>query len=99
MRAAGQSGFERKERLFGNVRGSGLSFLAVELEIAITMAQIALQSPPGSAKRRRNSVNAHKALDTILRIEKKLPLSSEEAKQFQPNMEKLRELLTSLGEQ
>ena len=76
---------------------NGLLFLNVDLDTALTFADIALQANDNPEKRSRNRGNARKAYHTVLRLSKNLTFTEEEARQLQKKMEQLRFLLARLG--
>ena len=77
---------------------AGFQFFITDLELAITLAQIASDAQEDSEKRERNRSNAREAYDTIRRISSHAVLTDEQREQVNDKLEVLRSALEKLGE-
>jgi len=78
---------------------SGFAFLMSDIDLALTMTQIALSAPSNSAKRTRNTNNARHAYDTVLHFRTLVTFSDSEQEQFIINLGRLKSALMQLGEE
>jgi hypothetical protein len=79
-------------------RNTGLDFLRTDLAIALTTTNIAATAAEGSEKRQRNTRNARRAYDTILRLRERLVTTSGETKELDDKLLDLEVALARLGE-
>ena len=80
------------------VKDNSLAFLHTDLDMALTLAQIAAEADRGSARRERNVRNARKAYDTVLKFREKLRASAAEKHCLRRKLSHLRLCLEDLGE-
>lgn len=73
------------------------SFLQIDCEIALTFASMALAASVPE-KRRRTTLTARKAYDTIMRLRKDTEFSDEEADKLDARLRRLKSQLQSLGQ-
>lgn len=76
------------------IRGTGVLFLLTDLEVGITRARIAAKAKRGSAKQRRNVIEAKKAFDAVRHFRDQTELTPDEAATIH---EKLEELQAAIG--
>lgn len=76
----------------------GVRFVNVELEIALTMTDIALGANRNSEKMLRNTRNARRAYNAILHFRKRLRFNSDEERDLGIKLQKLQSALHQLGE-
>ena len=74
-----------------------VELIKTELKAGLTFSKIALQAKD-TAKISRNTANARKAYDTLLRFLNKSLLSEEELAEVEPMLAKLKSNLLELGE-
>jgi hypothetical protein len=72
--------------------------LQVDLELGLTMAQIAARASRGSEKRERYTLNARKAYLAILRLRGKVVTTPQQSEQLSQKLKQLRMALLDLGE-
>jgi hypothetical protein len=72
-------------------------FLKIELDMALTFTELALQTQDRQ-KKERNRQAARKAYETVVHLMDRVPLSEDEANIFKKNLERLRFDLVELGE-
>jgi hypothetical protein len=77
---------------------AGLGFLMAEAETGLTFAGIALAAAGDDVKVQRNTANARKAYDTVLRFRGRLSMAPEEIARLSSRVEQLRWRLQVLGE-
>ena len=77
-------------------RGAGFEFLILEADTGSTFARIALDAIGNHEKVRRNTPNARRAYDTILRFKGRLQLGPVEAAELMAKVELLRGQLQKL---
>lgn len=77
---------------------SGVQFLKIDLDIALTFVKIALSSHKDHDKRARNQANARKAHDTVIHWKDRLEISQPDALEIEAKLQKLRAALEELGE-
>ena len=70
-------------------RGIRLGFLMVEAQTGLTFAEIALDARRDMAKVRRNTENARRAYDTVLRFTDRVELTPSENAELTAMVEKL----------
>jgi hypothetical protein len=75
-----------------------VEFLRCELATGLTLAKIALDAS-GPDKSNRNSLNARKAYDAVLRFAPRVNLSADETNEIKSKLERLKTELQLLGEQ
>ena len=75
-----------------------VKFLKIDLDVALTFAQIALRSHSDQQKRARNQANARKAHDSVARWKNKLEVSQPDASEIDAKFQELRSALEKLGE-
>ena len=80
------------------VERARFGFLISDLEIALTMTFLALNSQPDSDKRRRNQYNARRAYDEVVRLSEKMNLRASERDQISGKLAGLKSALQGLGE-
>ena len=73
-------------------------FVRIDLDTALTMTEIALQAESKSEKRLRNTANARHAYDTVLNYMDKLDTTTEERKEIDQKLSRLKADLVALGE-
>ena len=76
----------------------GINTLAVDVELALTFANIALLSGNQSQKRSRNRENARHAFDSIVRMRRRLELPEKFAQWLDDKLTLLKTALEKLGE-
>src|SRR5215471_4932400 len=89
---------ERFERLRSSLNQNSLEFLNTDIDTAFTMVELALNAYPGSEKRARNTSNARRAYDTIVRLARRVDVSPEQARLLDGKLERLKHALQTLGE-
>lgn len=75
-----------------------LDLIKTELDVAFTFAQVAFQSGDSPEKRRRNTSNARKAYDTLLKLAAQAAQDETAAQKLRHDLNALRQQLISLGE-
>jgi hypothetical protein len=80
------------------LRHTGIEFLKIDVETALTFSSVALQSNDDAAKRKRNRENARRGYDTILHLLKKVALDTEDAEFMSSRLRRLKSELERLGE-
>ena len=73
-------------------------FLKVDLDIALTFADIALNAGADSEKRIRNQANARKAYDNAIHLLRRLTLANVEVREVDQKLRRLKSALQELGE-
>ncbi len=73
------------------------AFLRADLNIALTLAAVALRTGDGE-RRSRSRLNARRAYDTVLRLTSKLRLSADDATALGEKIRDLKAVLLDLGE-
>ena len=81
-----------------SVHDNGVDFLHTDLDVALTMAQIAAEADRSSERRKRNVRNARKAYDTIVKLHEKVHASAAERHCLRRKLSHLRLCLEDLGE-
>lgn len=76
---------------------SAMAFLNAELHTGLAMSRVALVTR-SKEKKQRNRANARKAYDAILHYLPGSHMTPSEANDFELRLDKLREVLKSLGE-
>jgi hypothetical protein len=84
-------------RLQRQINRNRANFLLIDSQIALTFSGIALGSADGE-KRRRTTVTARKAYDTITRLRKNVVLTDMQKAELNANLERLEGELQWLGE-
>jgi hypothetical protein len=79
-------------------REAAFGFLSAEAQLGMTFARIALGGQDGDGKARRNTINARKAYDCILKFKDRVLLSHRERAKLGGAVEDLRAVLETLGE-
>lgn len=88
------------DELLASVAGhnkTGTDFLKVDLEAALTFADIA-RTAEDSEERERNRRATRRAYDTIVRLITKVELNSEDAKVIATKLARLKSDLSGMGE-
>ncbi|HET7440712.1 MAG TPA: hypothetical protein VFJ47_05365 [Terriglobales bacterium] len=75
-----------------------LDFLAIDLGIGLTMAQTAARAEIGSDSRARNTRNARRAYDTIVRFRANAVATDRQGEELDQKTSELRVALLNLGE-
>lgn len=88
----------RWKQLCNEFSRTGLDFLRAEVTLGITFARAALCAGMGSEKRLRNTLQARRAYDTVMRLGPKKLLGAQEADQFNNDLGRLKDALVNLGE-
>ena len=78
--------------------GAGCGFLMVEADTGFTFAWLALTTTDDPDKAQRNTANAKKAYDTILRFRARVQLNPQETAALGAKLARLRTMLLKLGE-
>lgn len=86
------------ERLWRDVNNCHVEFLMLDLDLALTMAQIATEAESGSERRERNTGNARRAYDNVSRLLEKVDTSVAERHLLARKLTLLHMALTELGE-
>jgi hypothetical protein len=81
----------------GELNRTSAEFLKTDVETALTFSSIALQTEDLS-KRQRNRRNARKGYDTILRLARRVRLSTDDEQFLSEKMGRLKSELQRLGE-
>ena len=74
------------------------NLVLIDLDTALTLAQIATTAKAGSEKRKRNTRNARIAHDTVLRLRQNPLITVEEKAILERKISELRATLEKLGE-
>jgi hypothetical protein len=98
MLALHPSGMEDLAKLQSELNEARLDFLHIDLDTAMTLAQIAGSSQPGSDKRARNLANARHAYDVVSAMRSKVPITPEEDQEILHKLDLLKTALVDLGE-
>lgn len=77
---------------------TGATFLITDLDLAMTLANIARDAAVGSEKRNRNRANARHAYDAVSRISSHALLTNDERRTVAEKLGELRSALERLGE-
>ena len=77
---------------------TGFDFLMIDLDTGLVFTDRAFQSKGIPRAKQRNVTNARKAYDTVIRLRKKLELSSEQQGAFERKRVSLKNALEQLGE-
>jgi hypothetical protein len=72
--------------------------LKLDTKVGMTFATLASEAAEGSEKRTRNQNNARAAYQTVLRLSKKLKLTSEQRQDLAGRLSTLKSALEALGE-
>ena len=75
-----------------------LNFLAIDLDLGLTMARIAARADIGSDKRARNTANARRAYDTVARLRTNAVATDGQGEKLDQKTSELRAALLNLGE-
>lgn len=94
MRSPHYAGGELVSRL----ENTGFTFLISDLELGLTLAQIAMGSGSNTDKRKRNQHNARRAYDTILKLAERVVLTGIQRSELNNVAARLKSRLESLGE-
>jgi hypothetical protein len=86
------------ENILQHAEKAGFRFLMTDLDLAVTMAHIAVQAPEDSGKRKRNRENARRAYDAVSHLKQKAILDESEVRQLNEKLDQLKCLLEPLGE-
>ena len=98
MLALHPSGMEEFAKLQSELNEARLDFLHIDLDTAMTLAQIAVSSQPGSEKRARNLANARHAYDVVSTMRSKVLTTREEEQEILHKLQRLKTALVDLGE-
>jgi hypothetical protein len=77
---------------------TGFAFLMTDLELALTMTDIAMRADRNPEKRARNTQNARHAYNTVLRLRRLVVFSDREQEQYVTQLSYLKSALIQLGE-
>jgi hypothetical protein len=80
------------------VSAVSVAFLSSDLDLAMTMVQIARLEPEGSNKRTRNQASARKAYDTVQHLKELLIRSAAEERLLLRKLDELKSALVQMGE-
>ena len=86
------------DNLLGRTEKTGFAFLMTDLDLAMTMAQIAAQAAQDQQKRLRNRENARRAYDAVVQLSHKAILNESEREQLNEKLGRLKSELETLGE-
>jgi replicative DNA helicase len=86
------------DKLRARLNNHCIKSLQVDLELGLTMAQIAARASRGSEKRERYTLNARKAYLAILRLRGKVVTTAQQSEQLNQKLKQLRMALLDLGE-
>ena len=86
------------EKLRIMLNDTRLNFLAIDLGIGLTVAQMAATSDIGSESRSRQTGIARHAYDTVLRFRRKAVTTAEQGARLDQKTSELRSALLDLGE-
>ena len=86
----------KKRRIMLN--NTRLDFLAIDLGIGLTMAHMAARADIGSDSRARNTRNARRAYDTIVRFRTNTVATDRQGEELDQKTSELRVALLNLGE-
>ncbi len=81
-----------------DLKRTSAEFLKVDVETALTFADIALKSHDNQVKKDRNRMNARRAYDMISRFVQKIPLTEADAFFLASALQRLKSRLEILGE-
>lgn len=81
------------------MESAGFEFLISDLDLALTLTQIAMKSGSNAARKKRNQRNARRAYDTVQQLANRIGLTGTHRKEFDRRLEKLRSELRKLGEE
>lgn len=81
-----------------DINKNAAEFLCVDLDTALTFAQMASSSARNPEARLRNRKNARTAYDTVMRLKEKVTLSPEESALMGEKLDALKRILLELGE-
>jgi hypothetical protein len=84
-------------QLRSDLNTNAVAFPKIDLDIALTFAEAALQARRGSEKKFRNQANAFYAYDTVLRLRELLTLTQEDAREIEKRLNRLQSALKQLG--
>jgi hypothetical protein len=88
----------RNEFLKGELNDRQVELIKVDLETAFTFATIANDADGDAQKRERNTYNARRGYDTVLRYMKTAVMGADERTAINERAGELRDLLSGLGE-
>ena len=77
---------------------SRIEFLSTDLDVTLTMTQVASAAASGSEKRERNVRNARHAYDVITHLRESVDAGPEINRELDEKLHQLRAALTALGE-
>jgi hypothetical protein len=86
------------DKLRARLNNRCVEFLQVDLDLGLTMAQIACCAYDGSEKRERNRRNARQAYNAVLRFREKVVTTTEQSRQLSQKVKLLHKALVDLGE-
>ena len=86
------------DKLRARLNNRYIEFLQVDLDLGLTMAQIAACADEGSARRERNRRNARRAYNAILELREKVVTTAEQSRQLSLKVRLLHTALVDLGE-
>ena len=88
----------RGGELVSRLENTGFTFLISDLELGLTLAQIAMGSGSNTDKIKRNQHNARRAYDTILKLAERVVLTGIQRSELNNVAARLKSRLESLGE-
>jgi hypothetical protein len=90
--------FAEMNKVLKSINQRRLEFLNIDLDLALTMAHIAISADNNPEKRNRNQRNARHAYDEVLRLRSKTEINARENEQLNRKLMELQTLLLDLGE-
>lgn len=98
QRCYGQSNSAEFDELLRKVNDHRMGFLQADVDLALTMAEIAAAAEGDAAKRERNTRNARKSYEVVMRLRHKVNATAAQRHQLDRKLTHLHMLLAELGE-
>ena len=98
QRSSGKTTSLDFDKLRASLNNRRIEFLQVDLDLGLTMAQIAACADNGSERRERNRCNARRAYNAILKFHEKVVTTAEQSRQLNRKLRLLHTALVDLGE-
>jgi hypothetical protein len=86
------------DKLWARLNNRRIEFLQIDLELGLTIAQIAASAGSDTEKRERNTRNARKAYNTVVRFRDTIAPTGEQSRHITEKFRELHLALVNLGE-
>ena len=83
--------------LIGNSHRNIFIAMATDIKVGLTFSRIASSKPDGSQDRIRNTANARKAYETVLRLYRKLCFDQAEMHELSEGLDRLKSAIEALS--